>query len=82
MPFFGISAIVICGAANVLDKADEWAHIIAAAVAFVCMTGWVMLINGRCLLPLIVCIAAGRENWKWRVEIGLIISVYITLILL
>lgn len=77
----GIGAIGICGGASITDKADEWVHIIAAVVAFTALTGWVMVVNNRCLLALIVCIAAGRENWKWRTEVGLIISVYMVLIL-
>ena len=77
----GVGAIVFTGAADVYDKTDEWVHIIAAVVAFTLLTGWVMVVNSVCLLPLIVCIAAGRENWQWRVEIGLIISVYIALVI-
>lgn len=77
----GVGAIVFTGAADVYDKTDEWVHIIAAVVAFTLLTGWVMVVNSVCLLPLIVCIAAGRENWQWRVEIGLIISVYMALVI-
>lgn len=76
----GIAGVVFAGAANVWDKADYWVHIIAAVVAFALMTGWVMVVDSVCLLPLIVCIAAGRENWQWRVEVGLIISVYMALV--
>lgn len=72
----GIAGVVFAGATNVWDKADEWVHIIAAVVAFTMMAGWVMVVDSVCLLPLIVCIAAGRERWKWRVEVGLVISVY------
>lgn len=81
LTFVGISGIVICGGANVLNKEDELIHMIAAAVTFVCFTGWVMLMNNYCLLALIICLAAGRDKFKWRLEIGLIISVYLTLIL-
>lgn len=77
----GVGAIVFTGAADVYDKTDEWVHIIAAVVAFTLLTGWVMVVNSVCLLPLIVCIAAGRENWQWRVEVGLIISVYMALVI-
>ena len=79
--FIGMAGIIVCGGANVLQKEDELVHMIAAAVAFVCFTGWVMLMNNYCLLAMIVCIAAGRDKFKWRLEIGLIISVYLTLIL-
>lgn len=77
----GVGAIVFTGAADVYDKTDEWVHIVAAVVAFTLLTGWVMAVNSVCLLPLIVCIAAGRENWQWRVEVGLIISVYMALVI-
>lgn len=80
LAFLGVSAIVVCGGANVFDKADEKVHIIAAVAAFTLLTGWVMVVNSVCLLPLIVCIACGRERWKWRTEVGLIISVYMALI--
>ena len=80
LAFLGVAAIIICGAANVYDKADERVHIIAAVTAFTLLTGWVMVVNSVCLLPLIVCVACGRENWKWRVEVGLIISVYMALV--
>ena len=74
--FIGIIGIVGCGGASIFNKEDELIHMICAAIAFVGFTGWVMLINNYCLLPLVVCIAAGRENFKWRLEVGLIISVY------
>lgn len=77
----GVGAIVFTGAADVYDKSDERVHIVAAVVAFTLLTGWVLVVNSVCLLPLIVCIAAGRENWQWRVEIGLIISVYMALVI-
>ena len=76
----GIGAIVITGAADVWNKTDERVHIIAAVSAFTLLTGWVMVVNSVCLLPLIVCIAAGRDNWQWRVEVGLVISVYMALV--
>lgn len=77
----GVGAIVFTGAADVYDKTDEWVHIVAAVVAFTLLTGWVMVVNSVCLLPLIVCIAGGRENWQWRIEVGLIISVYMALVI-
>lgn len=76
----GIGAIVITGAADVWNKTDERVHIIAAVMAFTLLTAWVMVVNSVCLLPLIVCIAAGRDNWQWRVEVGLVISVYMALV--
>ena len=78
--FLGVACLMFTGATNVLDKNEEWLHIITAVAGFTLLTGWVMGINDKCLLPLIVCIAAGRENWKWRVEVGLIISVYMAVI--
>ena len=76
----GMFAVAICGGANVFDKADEKVHMVAAVAAFTLLTAWVMVVNDKCLLPLIVCVAAGRENWKWRVEVGLVISVYMSII--
>ena len=81
LAFIGIGAIGLCGGASITEKVDEWVHIIAAVVAFTALTGWVMVVNDRCLLPLIVCIAAGRQNWIWRVEVGLVISVYMVLVI-
>ena len=77
----GIGSVVFAGATNVWDKTDYWVHIIAAVAAFTMLTGWVMVVNSVCLLPLIVCVAAGRQNWQWRVEVGLIISVYMALVI-
>ena len=76
----GIFAVAICGGANLYDKADRRVHMVAAIAAFVLLTGWVMVVDSVCLLPLIVCVACGRERWKWRVEVGLVISVYMALI--
>ena len=82
IPFVGCSAIVLTGLTNVLNKEDELVHIIAAFIAFVLFFIWVCLLKPVCLLPLIICSIAGKTNIKWRVEIGLIISVYMTLLLL
>lgn len=76
----GIFAIAVCGGANVLDKEDSLLHMVAAGVAFTCLTGWVMVINSRCLMPLVVCAMSGRENPIWRLETGLIASVYTLMI--
>jgi len=76
----GLFAVAICGGANLYDKADRRVHMAAAIFAFVLLTGWVMVVDSVYLLPLIVCIACGRERWKWRVEVGLVISVYMALI--
>lgn len=80
IPFIGTCGIVLCGAANVLKKEDELVHMIAAIISAICFIGWVLLLNWYFLLPIIICIVAGKDNFKWRLEIGLIISVYITLI--
>ena len=79
--FLGVGGIVICGSANVLDKADETVHVVAAIATFVLFSLWVLLVNRICILPTIICALAGKEKWKWRTEIGLIISVYMTLLL-
>ena len=76
----GIFAIIICGGANIYDKTDEIVHIIAAVIAFSCFLLWIIIINWLYIVPLIVCICAGKERWKWRAEIGLIIGAYMTLL--
>ena len=81
MPCLGIFAIALCGGASLFNKEDNLTHMIAAAVAFVCLTGWVMLIHSRCLMPLVVCAMVGRDRPIWRVEVGLIASVYTVMIL-
>lgn len=80
MPVLGIFAVAVCGGASLFNKEDNLTHMIAAAVAFVCLVGWVMLINQRCLMPLIVCAVAGRENPIWRIETGMVASVYTVMI--
>ena len=82
LPFIGIGAVVFCGGATIFThKLDWWTHIISAAVAFTALIGWVMVMDSRCLLPLVVCACAGRERIIWRCEIGLVASVYMVLLL-
>ena len=81
LPFFGVAGIIFCGITNVLDKNEELVHMIAAVTSFICLTAWVILINKFCILPLIMCLISWKDNIKWKAEIGLIISVYLTLIL-
>lgn len=81
MPFFGMFGIVICGGASVFDKDDSLVHMIAAGVAFVCLTCWVAIINFCCLMPLLVCAVAGRGKPIWRIEVGLVSSVYTVMVL-
>ena len=79
LAFVGMGCVGLCGAANVTDKVDERVHSISAVVGAVLLVAWVAIVNFACLFPVAVCAAAGRENWKWRVEVGLIISVYVAL---
>lgn len=82
MPFLGIAAVAFCGGATIFShKLDWWVHIISAAIAFTALVGWVMVMDNRCLMPLIVCACAGRERIVWRFEVGLIASVYMVLLL-
>lgn len=81
LPFIGISGVIICGGASILNKEDELVHMIAAAVTFTAFFAWVMVTNSCCLLATVMCIMAGRQNLKWRAEVGLITSVYLVLIL-
>lgn len=80
LPFLGIGGVIFCGHASITEKVSELVHIIAAAVAFTALTGWVMSMNSHYLLPLVVCAMCGRERLVWRVEVGLVISVYLTLL--
>lgn len=80
LAFLGVGCLMFTGATNVLDKNDCLFHTITAVAGFTFLVGWLMVVNDKCLLPAIVCIAAGRENWKWRVEVGLIISVYMAIV--
>lgn len=82
IPFIGCFGIILTGITNVLNKEDSLIHSIAAIVSFICFLVWVSIINFKCLLPLLICGMVGRENLKFRLELGLIISVYITLLLL
>ena len=81
LALFGIGGVALCGGAAVTDKVDYWVHAVAAVVAFVCLSVWVIAIDWRLMLPLAVCLCAGRDKLVWRAEVGLIISVYMTLIL-
>lgn len=81
LPFLGIGGVVFCGGATIFEKTDKVVHMVAAAVAFVCLVGWVMMLNSRCLMPLVVCAMAGRERLVWRFEVGLVASVYTLMIL-
>lgn len=82
LPFIGCSAIIFTGITNIFNKEDEVVHIISAIIAFISFTLWVFIIKYQCLISLILCIAAGKQNLKWRIEVGLIISVYTTLLLM
>jgi membrane protein YqaA with SNARE-associated domain len=72
---------MICGGANVLQKEDEAIHVICAIISFICFLIWILLINYLCIVPVIICLIAGKDKLKWRIEIGLIISVYLVLLL-
>lgn len=81
MPFVGIAGILVCGAASVVDKADKLVHMIAAAIAFACLFGWLLVVNSHCLIPFVVCAMCGRERPIWRCEVGLVASVYMAIVL-
>lgn len=81
IPFIGMGCIMICGGANVLQKEDEAIHVICAIISFICFLIWILLINYLCIVPVIICLIAGKDKLKWRIEIGLIISVYLVLLL-
>ena len=81
LPFLGIFAIIVCGGASVVDKGDNTIHMICAIMAFICLSLWVAIMNAWCLIPLIVCVAAGKDKLIWRAEAGLISSVYMLMLL-
>lgn len=81
LALFGIGGVALCGGAAVTDKVDYWVHAVAAVVAFVCLSVWVIAIDWRLMLPLAVCVCAGRDRLVWRAEIGLVISVYLTILI-
>lgn len=78
--FIGMGGIIICGGASIINKEDELIHMISAIVTFICFTLWVILLKTYFLLPVILCLAGGKDKFKWRLEIGLITSVYLTII--
>lgn len=80
IPYVGVGGIALCGAASIVTKEDELIHMISAIVTFICFTVWVLLVKYYLLLPVIICLAAGKDKFKWRLEIGLITSVYLTII--
>lgn len=81
LAFIGVSGIVVCGSANVLDKADETVHVIAAIVAFTALTIWVLFMNWVLALPIVLCAISGFDKIKWMCEVGLIISVYLVILM-
>lgn len=82
IPFIGCGSMLITGATNIFNKEDELIHVIFAIIAFLSLSTWVFILNIKCLLPLLICLVAGKQNIKWRLEVGLIISVYMTLLFL
>ena len=78
--FIGMGGIIICGGASIINKEDELIHMISAIVTFICFTLWVILLKAYFILPVILCLAGGKDKFKWRLEIGLITSVYLTII--
>lgn len=82
LPFLACGFIIITGLTNIFRKEDQLVHMITAIVSFILFVIWVLIMSPKCIIPLIICLASGKENIKWRLEVGLIISVYMTIILL
>uniref|UniRef100_UPI00257BD8FB hypothetical protein n=1 Tax=Lachnospira sp. TaxID=2049031 RepID=UPI00257BD8FB len=82
IPFIGCGSMLFTGITNILNKEDETIHMICAILSFILFSSWILLLKPICILPMIICGIAGKENLKWRLEIGLIISVYMTLLLI
>lgn len=83
LPFLMALGILLVGATPLMKKeVEEKIHYLGAILSGVSGAIWVGLSNWILLLPALICIlAGGKENLKWRTEIGLIISVYLVLCL-
>ena len=83
LPFFMALGILLVGATPLMKESlEEKVHYLGAFLSGIAGAVWVGLNNWILLLPALICIlAGGRENLKWRTEIGLIISVYLVLCL-
>ena len=78
--FLGMGGIVGCGITDIKDKSDEVLHMVFAIIAFISLFSWVILMDLVALIPFIVCAGLGKDNIKWRAEIGLISSVYLIIL--
>lgn len=82
MVFLGTFGIILTGAAPITNSFDTRVHIFGACLAAIFFSLWVILIDWRFLIPTLLCIVGGGKNTiQWRSEIGLIGSVYLTLIM-
>ena len=83
LPFIMALGILLVGATPMMrEDLEEKVHYLGAFLSGIAGAVWVGLNNWILLLPALVCIlAGGKENLKWRTEIGLIISVYLVLCL-
>ena len=83
LPFFMALGILLVGATPLMKESlEEKVHYLGAFLSGIAGAVWVGLNNWILLLPALICIlAGGKENLKWRTEIGLIISVYLVLCL-
>lgn len=83
LPFLMALGILLVGATPLMkENLEEKVHYLGAFLSGIAGAIWVGLNNWVLLLPTLVCIlAGGKENLKWRTEIGLIISVYLVLCL-
>ena len=83
LPFFMSLGILLVGATPLMKESlEERVHYLGAFLSGIAGAVWVGLNNWILLLPALICIlAGGKENLKWRIEIGLIISVYLVLCL-
>ena len=83
LPFIMALGILLVGATPMMrEDLEEKVHYLGAFLSGIAGAVWVGLNNWVLLLPALICIlAGGKENLKWRTEIGLIISVYLVLCL-
>jgi len=60
LPFLGCSGVLFCSITNIFNKEDLTIHMISAIVSFISLSIWVLLMNYKCLLPLIICSVSGK----------------------
>ena len=75
------TGLLLLGGASVTDKSQETYHDVGAWISCVGSLVWFGLTDPVMLfIPLFSVIAGGCERWRWTGEIGIIVSLFITLL--